>query len=128
MTFPLEAIVDRIDAVYGLTGGCQVGMPAQLENVSGSPYAWITNVIETAGDSPIIGPVRQRLLFRVEVTCGDRTLNGLLHARGHIREALLNYIVTPDYEPMTFRAGRMEFADPGWYLWRDEYITAYELR
>jgi len=124
MTYPLEAIVERIDATMGLTGGCEVGMPAQLESLSTVPMAWITNVIETAGNSPVTGPVRQRLELRVEVTVGARTLGSMLGARDAIRDSLLSYIVNSDYEPMIFRSGRMEFADPGWCLWRDEYVTA----
>lgn len=127
MTYPLETLVARIDAVTGLSGGCEVGMPATLENISGAPYAWITNVTEFAGQSPVTGPVRQRLELRVEVTTGARTLNGLLAIRDAVRASLLNYAISSDYDPMTFRAGRMEFADQGWQLWRDEYITAYYL-
>jgi hypothetical protein len=47
----LQEIVDQLETVPALTGKVTVGMPAMMENVASSPFAWITSVIEQAGSS-----------------------------------------------------------------------------
>lgn len=121
----LSALITQLETVSDLTGKVMVGMPAQLENIGSAPYAWLTNIVETAGGSPVTGPVRQRVDLRVEITVGAQTLDGMLSVRDDIRAALIGFQIDGGHDPMTFRAGRMEFADPGWNLWRDDYATAY---
>lgn len=123
----LQEIVDQLETVPALAGKVTVGMPAMLENISGSPFAWITSVIQQAGNSPVTGPVRQLVDLRIEITVGARTLNEMLEVRDAATAALINFQPDLTYTPMTFRLGRMEFADPGWFLWRDEYMTSYYL-
>ena len=98
-----------------------------MENLASSPFAWVTSLIEQAGKSPVSGPVRQLVDLRIEITVGARNLSDMLEVRNASTHALLNFQPDPSYTPMTFRTGRMEFGDPGWFLWRDEYLTSYYL-
>ena len=123
----LQEIVDQLETVPALAGKVSVGIPAMMENVASSPFAWITSVVEQAGNSPVTGPVRQLVDLRVEVTVGARNLNDMLEVRDAATAALINFQPDLSYTPMTFRMGRMEFGDPGWFLWRDEYLTSYYL-
>jgi hypothetical protein len=123
----LQEIVDQLETVPALAGKVSVGIPAMMENVASSPFAWITSVIEQAGNSPVTGPVRQLVDLRVEITVGARNLNDMLEVRDAAAAALINFQPDLTYTPMTFRAGRMEFGDPGWFLWRDEFLTSYYL-
>lgn len=121
----LAEIIAQINTIPELSGKVEVGMPAQLEHIGNTPYCWITNVGETGGDSPITGPVRQRVVMTMELTIGARNLADTLSIRDKIRVCLLGFAPDPGYELMQFRFGRFEFLDPGWVLWRDEYLTAY---
>lgn len=121
----LQAYVGRIGTIPALTGKVVVGQPAQMEGISSSPYAWITDVLEIAGGSPITGPVRQEVELRLMVAVGAMDMDTLLTTRDAVKDALLNYTPDPEYAPMEFRNGKMEFADPGWWFWRDEFVTRY---
>jgi hypothetical protein len=96
-----------------------------MENLASSPYVWITSVMEGGSDSPVTGPVRQKVELRVELTVGARNLGTMLDMRDQVWAKMLNFQPDPNYEPMAFRIGRMEFGDPGWMLWRDEFRTSY---
>lgn len=124
----LQEILDQLETVTELAGKIVVGMPERLENIGSAPYAWITNIVQTGGQSPILGPVREKIELRVEITIGARTLGEMLAVREKLTAALLNFQPDPSYDPIRFRIGRMEFTDPGWVLWRDEFVTGYELR
>lgn len=121
----LTAIVAQLETVPELYGKVVVGMPAQMESIGNAPYAWVTAIVEEGGSSPVIGPVRQRIGCRLDVMVGTRTLEDMSLVRESITNALLNFQPDKSYEPMTFSAGNMEFGDPGWFYWRDEYHTAY---
>lgn len=121
----ISAIVTELETIPGMAGKVTVGIPAQMEGLSGAPYVWITSIVEGGGDSPIVGPVRQRVELRVELTVGARDLNSMLIARDEVWAKMLNFQPDPGYDPITFRIGRMEFGDPGWFLWRDEFRTSY---
>lgn len=121
----LQAILDRLNSIPALADKVVVGTPAQTEFVGASPYVWITSVSEGGSGSPIAGPVRQMVDLRVELTIGARTLPSMLSIRDSILGVLLNFQPDDSYHPMTFRAGRMEFGDQGYFLWRDEFMTSY---
>lgn len=120
----LASIVSRLQSIPGMASSVVIGSPAQMESLGSSPHIWITDVSESGGDSPVLGPVRQRILMRIEVTSGARTLNAMTDLRDAIRSALVNYCPN-NAEPIKFGGGRMEFLDPGWVLWRDDFLTAY---
>lgn len=125
----LQAYVERLNGIPSLAGKVVVGLPSQMENISSSPYAWISGVMEEARSSPVIGPVRQIVTLRIEVSVGARDIDSMMDTRTAVKDAMLNFHPDPsDYAPMEFRMGRMEFADPGWWFWRDEYVTDYEMR
>lgn len=121
----LSAIVSRLESIPGMTGKVIVGIPAQMESIAIAPYVWITSVVESGSESPIVGPVRQRVQLRVELTVGARNLADMNSIRDQVWAKILNFKPDNDYDPMVFRVGRMEFGDPGWFLWRDEFLTAY---
>lgn len=121
----IAAIVTQLETIPGLTGRIVVGIPAQMENLAVSPYVWITSIMEGGGDSPILGPVRQKVELRLELTVGARNLDSMLTIRDQVWAKMLNFQPDSGYEPMAFRIGRMEFGDPGWFLWRDEFRTSY---
>lgn len=121
----LAAIVTHLETIPTLAGRVVVGIPAQMESLSAAPYVWVTSVMEGGGDSPITGPVRQKIELRVELTVGARNLESMLDIRDQVWASMLNFQVDSGHEPMAFRIGRMEFGDPGWFLWRDEFRTSY---
>ena len=123
----LQEIIARIETIPELAGKVQVGMPAQMESLGGAPYCWITNLLEIAGDSPVTGPVRQKVTLKLELTIGARNVTDTLSIRDKVKTALLNYAPDNNYSLMQFRVGKFEFGDPGWVLWRDEFETNYML-
>ena len=124
----LQAYVDRINSITTLSGKVSIGFPAQMEGISSSPYVWITDVMETAGSSPVTGPVRQEIELRLMVAVGTMSLDTLMATRDAVKDVLLNFTPDPEYAPMEFKNGKMEFSDPGWWFWRDEFVTRYYMR
>lgn len=118
-------LITQIETVNSLKGKVVVGSPAQMEGITSSPYAWITSVTETGGPSPVVGPVRQRIEARIEITVGARTLGDVESTRDLLKGALVNFQIDNGYEPISFTSGAMVFGDPGWFYWTDEYTTAY---
>lgn len=121
----LAAIIAQLETIPGMSGRVVVGIPAQMENLSTAPYVWVTSVVEGGGSSPVVGPVRQRVELRMELTVGARNLQSMLDIRDQVWAKMLNFQADSGYDPMEFRIGRMEFGDPGWFLWRDEFRTSY---
>lgn len=121
----LQDYLDQIATVPELSGRVVVGMPERIENITQSPFVWVTNVAQSGGDSPVTGPVRQKIEFRFELTIGARSLAEMVSIRDKIMAALINFQPTGDFAPMRFLSGKMEFADPGWTFWRDSYSTYY---
>ena len=50
---------------------------------------------------------------------------GVLTTRDAVRNALIDYKPDAPGDPITFRAGRLEFLDPGIVLWRDDYEFSF---
>lgn len=124
----LSGIVSQIEQVTGLDGNVQIGQPAQLTGINNGLYAWLTDVLETAGPSGRIGcPSIQRIECRIGITIGATDLDTLITARDAVRLELIDYQpeTEPSGDPIQFRAGRLEFLDPGWVGWRDEYSYNY---
>jgi hypothetical protein len=48
-----------------------------------------------------------------------------LPLRDAIRSALIDYLPESNGDPITYRAGRMEFLDAGYTVWRDEYAYSF---
>lgn len=124
----LSAIVGQLDTVTDLKGKVLVGQPERLEHLDDAPYAWISNVYEPAnGNQRATGPVCQRVQLRVEVTTAARGWADMLSVRDDTRAKLIGFLPAATCRPMEYQSGRMEFSDPGWCLWRDEYLTDYYL-
>lgn len=121
----LSAIIARLNSIPGLNGLVSLGVPAQMEALGNAPHVWITDVAESGTPSPILGPVRQAISFNMEVTCGASTAAAMMEARDQVRAALVGFQADAGADPMVYVAGRIDFTDPGWSLWRDEYRTGY---
>lgn len=123
----LQAYLTRLNSIPLLAGKVEIGLPAQFESVASSPHGWITSVLEVAGESPVTGPVRQSVELRLGVSVGARDMASMIQARDAIKTSMLGFTPDPEYAPMEFRMGQMEFSDPGWWFWRDEFMTRYYL-
>lgn len=121
----IHEIITQLETVPALMGKVYLGVPAQMESLSQAPYVWVTSINEAGGTSPILGPVRQRIEYRFELTVGARNADDMETIRNAVKGAMLNFQPIPESDPIIFRAGRMEFGDPGWFLWRDEFRTSY---
>lgn len=119
----LDALVTQLETVSGLQ--VEVGSPAKLENLTNAPYCWITSVVEQGSSSAVVGPVRQRIEATIDLMVGARTLSELTTARNGILAALLNFQPGTGYVPMTYQSGSMEFGDPAWFYWHDQFGTAF---
>jgi hypothetical protein len=124
----LSGIVSQMEQVEGLSGNVQIGQPATLAGINNGLYGWLTDVLETAGPSSRIGcPSIQRMECRIGITLGATDLDTLIAARDAVRINLIDY--QPEAgssgDPLQFRGGRLDFLDPGWVLWRDEYAYSY---
>lgn len=122
----LSAIVTQLETVTGLAGRVTVGTPTQFENVADTPIVWISAAVESAGsNSRTNRPAIQRIEARIEITLGAKTFDEVAETRDAIRAALVDFQPEAPGDPMEFRSSRMEYSDPGWVLWRDEYGYAY---
>ena len=123
----LDAIVTVLDNLEGLTGNVKIGQPAQIEGIANGPFVWITDAMESAPPSERINtPSIQRIECRVGLAIGATTFADMAEIRETVRWALID--LYPDGEPgdpMAYRGGRLDFVDPGWAVWRDEYSYAY---
>jgi hypothetical protein len=118
-------LITQLETIPGLSGKVALGNPAMMEGITSAPYVWITSINEAGGPSPVVGPVRQRIEARVEITVGARTVEEMDQTRASVRQALINFQITNGYEPISFSSGGMIFGDQGWFYWSDEYVTAY---
>lgn len=124
----LSGIVSQIENVEELDGQVQIGQPAQLTGISNGLYAWIVDVMEAAQPSGRVNvPSIQRIEVRIAVVIGATTFDAMLTARDAVRIELIDYQPDEQGDPLQFRLGRLEFLDPGWVYWRDEYTYSFYL-
>ena len=122
----IDAIVTQLETVTGLTGKVAVGQPAQTESLSTGPTCWITDISESAGpNTRVNAPALQRIDTRLGIVLAGVDLDSVLTRRDAVRSALIDFQPDAPGDPITYRAGRMEFLDPGIVLWRDEYEFAF---
>lgn len=121
----IHEVITKLETIPALMGKVYLGVPAQMESLSQAPYVWVTSIAENGGGSPVLGPVRQRIEYRFELTTGARNAADMEAIRNAVMGAMLNFQPNAGCDPIIFRAGRMEFGDPGWFLWRDEFRTSY---
>jgi hypothetical protein len=62
---------------------------------------------------------------RLGLVIGAADLSEVLPLRDAIRSALIDYLPESNGDPITYRAGRMEFLDAGYTVWRDEYAYSF---
>ena len=124
----LDAIVTAIEGVTGLSGNVQIGQPERIEGITGGPYAWLSEAMESATPSGRVNqPSIQRIDCRVGITIGAQTMADAVETREAIRWALIDLDPegTAGAEPLQYRGGQLAFLDPGWTFWRDEYAYSY---
>ena len=123
----LDAIVAQLETVTGLAGNVKIGQPAQLESIANGPFVWLTDAMESAPSSTRINqPSIQRIECRVGLAIGATTFADMTSIREAVRWAITDLFPDgEDGDPLQFRGGRLDFVDPGWAIWRDEYAYAY---
>ena len=122
----IDALIARLETVTGLAGRVVVGTPTQLEHVGDDPMAWISGLMESASPNHRVNsPAIQRIDVTAEITLGAKTLDQVQTTRDDVRVALVDFQPEPPGDPMIFRGSQMEFVDPGWVIWRDEYLYSY---
>ena len=122
----IDAIVTQLETVTGLNGKVAVGQPAQTDSLSSGPTCWITDISESAGpNTRVNAPALQRIDARLGIVLAGADLDSVLATRDAVRSALIDFQPDAPGDPITYRAGRMEFLDPGIVLWRDEYSFAF---
>lgn len=127
-TVNIDAVIQRLETIPGLSGKIILGHPTFMESIEGSPYVWITGIVELPGDNQRLnGPVRQRVEVRIDLTIGTRNNAAMAALRSDIQSVLLNFQSEPKDDPMTKGRGQMEFMDPAWTVWLDSYLTAYQV-
>ena len=118
----IDGIVTQLQTVEGLSGKVAVGQPATTDSLGNGPTCWITDISESAGpNTRVNAPALQRIDARLGITLAGADLDAVLSMRDAVRSALIDYQPDAPGDPITYRAGRMEFLDPGIVLWRDEY-------
>ena len=118
----IDGIVTQLETVTGLSGKVAVGQPATTDSLGNGPTCWITDISESAGpNTRVNAPALQRIDARLGITLAGADLDAVLTMRDAVRSALIDYQPDAPGDPITYRAGRMEFLDPGIVLWRDEY-------
>jgi hypothetical protein len=118
----IDGIVTQLETVEGLNGKVVVGQPATTDSLGNGPTCWITDISESAGpNTRVNAPALQRIDARLGITLAGADLDAVLTMRDAVRAALIDYQPDAPGDPITYRAGRMEFLDPGIVLWRDEY-------
>ncbi|MFM2005878.1 MAG: hypothetical protein RLZZ09_1533 [Pseudomonadota bacterium] len=122
----ISGIVTQLETVEGLNGKVVVGLPPETASLSNGPAVWITDLAETAGANPRVNkPAIQRIEVRLGLVMGTATLDDLLPLRDAVRDAIIDYQPESNGDPITYRAGRMEFLDAGYTVWRDEYAYSF---
>ncbi len=118
----IDGIVTQLETVEGLDGKVAVGQPATTDSLGNGPTCWITDISESAGpNTRVNAPALQRIDARLGITLAGADLDAVLAMRDAVRSALIDYQPDAPGDPITYRAGRMEFLDPGIVLWRDDY-------
>jgi hypothetical protein len=120
-----NAILQRLEQIPALAGKVAVGNPAFMESLSSAPYLWITSIKDYPGESPQTGPVRQRIERRFECLLGSRDVNGMFSILETVRASLVNFQPDAGCDPIEVKSGQMEEGEPGWFLWKDEFGTAF---
>jgi hypothetical protein len=122
----IDGIVTQLETVEGLSGKVVVGLPPETASLANGPTVWITDLAETAGaNQRINAPALQRIEVRLGLVMGTATLDDLLPLRDAVRDAIIDYLPESNGDPITYRAGRMEFLDAGYTVWRDEYAYSF---
>lgn len=122
----ISGIVTQLETVSGLNGKVVVGQPAQTDSISSGPACWISDLTETAAPSGRISqPSIQRVECRLGLLLGNVSLDTIVSLRDAVRLAMIDFQPIAPGDPIQFRAGRLEFSDAGFTLWRDEYAYAY---
>lgn len=122
----LSAIITQLETVDGLDGKVVVGQPAQTDSLSVGPVCWISDLLETATPNQRVNtPAIQRIEVRLGLTLGAADLDSLLATRDAIRLAMIDFQPDAPGDPLIFRGGRLDFLDPGYVLWRDEYSYSF---
>ena len=118
----IDGIVTQLETVEGLSGKVAVGQPATTDSLGNGPTCWITDISESAGpNTRINAPALQLIDARLGITLAGADINDVLAMRDAVRLALIDFEPSVPGDPITYRAGRLEFLDPGIVLWRDEY-------
>lgn len=122
----IGGIVTQLETVTGLSGKVVVGLPPQTDSLSTGAKCWITDISETAGPSLRVNtPSIQKVDCRIGVVLTGADLPSILPMRDSIRTTLIDYQPESSGDPITYRAGRMEFLDAGIAAWRDEFSFTY---
>lgn len=122
----IDGIVTQLETVEGLSGKVAVGQPATTDSLGNGPTCWITDISESAGpNTRVNAPALQRIDARLGITLAGADLDAVLTMRDAVRSVLIDYQPDAPGDPITYRAGRMEFLDPGIVLWRDDYAFAF---
>ena len=118
----IDGIVTQLETVAGLSGKVAVGQPATTDSLGNGPTCWITDLSESAGpNTRVNAPALQLVDARLGITLAGADINAVLAMRDAVRLALIDFEPNVPGDPITYRAGRLEFLDPGIVLWRDEY-------
>jgi hypothetical protein len=124
----IDGIVTQLETVTGLSGKVVVGLPPQTDSLSSGPKVWITDIAETASPSGRINqPSIQKVDCRIGIVTSGADLTEILPLRDGIRTTLIDYQpeTQASGDPLSYRAGRMEFLDAGYVVWRDEFSYTY---
>lgn len=121
----ISALVAELETIPGLAGHVYVSEPQKMQHVGTSPYVWISSINESGDESPVVGPVRQRINVTIELMIGTLDMAAMDAIRSDIQHVLLNFQAGNGCIPMSFGSGGFDFADPGWVVWRETYETAY---
>lgn len=122
----IGGIVAQLETVTGLDGKVVVGLPPQTDSLSSGPTVWITDLAESAGpNTRVNAPALQKIEVRLGLVMGTATLDALLPLRDAVRDAIIDFQPESTGDRITYRAGRMEFLDAGYTVWRDEYAYSF---
>lgn len=122
----IDGIVAQLETVSGLSGKVVVGLPPQTDSLASGPSVWITDLAESAGpNTRVNAPALQKIEVRLGLVMGTATLDDLLPLRDAVRDAIIDFQPESNGDRITYRAGRMEFLDAGYTVWRDEYAYSF---
>jgi hypothetical protein len=122
----ISGIVTQLETVTGLNNKVVVGLPPETASLATGAKCWITDISETAGPSLRVNtPSIQKVECRIGLVTTGNDLTDILPLRDSIRATLIDYQPELKGDPITYRAGRMEFLDAGITVWRDEFAFSY---